>query len=118
MDPEILQTQKDKDHSNPQSLIDAGLFYQWLYQRIRTALKGKVLEIGSGAGNISALFVQDEYPLRISDPHSRNCDLLQKKFEGEPVAKAIIKGIHQIDLSNPAFEIAYEKFLERFDTVI
>jgi hypothetical protein len=114
MEPEILQTQKERDLPNLQSLIDAGQLNQWIVQLISPYIKGKVLEIWGGEGNMSALLVQNRLPLRISDPHRHNCELLQKRFESE----AIIKRIHRINLYDPEFDVNYDNFLGKFDTVL
>ena len=87
---------------------------QWIFQQIRPAMKQKVLDTGSGDGNLASFFVQDGFALRISDPDSHHCQLLQKRFEGEPM----IKGVHQLDLADRDFEKTYAKFLGIFDTVI
>jgi len=98
----------------PKQLTESERFHQWLYQLIRPALKGKVLEVGSGIGNLSSMLVQDGFALRISDPDKLNCELLQKKFSGVPA----IKGVHQLDISIPAFEAPHQGFIGRFDTLI
>lgn len=95
-------------------LYEALQLNQSMYSVNRPALKGKVLEIVSGEGNISTFFVQDNFALRISDPMSQNCDSLLKKFDGHP----LIKGVHCIDLARPEFEKAYSPFLEKFDKLI
>jgi hypothetical protein len=114
MDPQALITQKGEDVSNLQSLIDSGQLNQWMYQLIRPYVKGKVLEIWSGEGNMSALLVQNGLPFRISDPHRHNCELLQKRFESEP----IVKRVHRIDLYDPEFDTNYDNFLGKLDIVL
>lgn len=109
-----LLTQEDESHSDLPLISETGQLYQWIYQMIRPYMKGKILEIGSKNGDISELFVSDRLALRISDPDNLNCQALQKRFAEEPM----IKGVHQLDLADPAFEITYNKFLERFDTVL
>jgi hypothetical protein len=106
--------QRPEDLHNSELLCDSAQLYCWIYQQIRPYLKGKVLELEAGTGNITRLFVKDSFALRISDPDRRNCELLQSTFAEE----AITKGIHLLDLSNPTFEKTYLKYLERFDTVL
>lgn len=101
-------------HSIPSPIAETGSLTQWLYQLIRPALKGKVLEIGSGRGTLSSLFVQDGFALRISDPDKFNCELLKNRFSGEP----LIKGVHQLDLTTSTFDIVYKNYIEKFDTVV
>jgi SAM-dependent methyltransferase len=114
MNEDPLTNYQVGDYSNPQSPGPAEKLYSWLYQAIRPALKGKVLEIGSGDGHMAAFLVSDEFALRLSDPENENCRLLKKRFEMEPA----IKGIHLLDPANPDFETAYPIFLGRFDTVV
>jgi hypothetical protein len=114
MEPQPLLTQKEERISTLQSLIDAGQLNQWMYELVRPYIKGNVLEIWSGEGNMSALLVQNGLPLRISDPHRRNHESLKKRFDDQP----IIKGIHRIDLYNPDFETIYDGLLGKFDTVL
>ena len=114
MDPQLLLTQKQESHPNLQSLIDAGQLNQWMVQLIRPYLKGNVLEIWSGEGDISTLFVQNGQSLRISDPHRANCATLKQKFEGE----SLIKGVHRVNLYDPEFDTTHAKWLGTIDTVL
>ena len=98
----------------PKQLSESEGFHQWLYQLIRPALKGKVLEVGSAMGNICSLLIQDGFALRISDPDRLNCEHLLKRFNEEPA----IKGILHLDTSNPAFETTYTGLFGKFDTVV
>jgi SAM-dependent methyltransferase len=87
---------------------------QWLFQSITRYIKGKVLEVGSDCGNISALFSLNGIALRISDPAGHQCETLQKRFAGD----LMIKGIHRINLAHEGFATEYAPFLERFDTLV
>jgi len=114
MNEQSPRPQQVGDLPIPQAVSESERLNQWLYQLIRPALKGKVLEIGSGKGSLSSLFVQEGFALRISDPDRSNCAFLQKRFSGEPT----IKGIHQLDIATPTFETTYSGFIERFDTLV
>lgn len=87
---------------------------QWLFQFASRFAKGKILEVGSGNGNISALFSLNGPALRISDPQEHHCDALQHKFLGD----IMIKRIHRLDLENKNFSFEYERFLGKFDTIV
>lgn len=85
----------------------------WMFETIQPYLKGNILEIGSGIGNISACFVQHKVPLYVSDYSIHYCRLLEEKFQREP----LIREIFQIDLAIPDFDKKYAALLGKFDTV-
>lgn len=52
----------------------------WMFDSIRPYLKGKILEIGSGIGNISNCLIKNGLHLSVSDYSDYYCSLLDKKF--------------------------------------
>ncbi|MEM6263584.1 MAG: class I SAM-dependent methyltransferase, partial [Bacteroidota bacterium] len=50
-----------------ESMAHAPRLNEWMYQTISKNLKGKILEIGSGIGNISEQFLKDKRQLLMSD---------------------------------------------------
>lgn len=88
-------------------------FNHWTYETIKPHLKGNVLEIGSGIGNISDFLIEDGFPITLSDYSPDYCSYLQKKYG----AVANVKSIVSIDLLNAEFEKSYKEFEEQFDTV-
>lgn len=86
---------------------------QWMFESIRPYAKGKILEVGSGIGNISDIFASRKMPLSLSDYKEEYCQLLKKKFAGQPE----IEGIYQIDLAVKDFEVKYAGLLGAFNTV-
>lgn len=96
-----------------QHLSEAKRLNQWMFETIRPYVKGEVLEIGSGIGNISSFFVEAGIPITLSDLDLHYCSLLEKNFENENK----VKGIYQLDLANSSFKSAYASLLGRFDTV-
>ena len=95
------------------SISDIDKFNQWMFESIRPFIKGKTLEVGSGIGNISAMFVRSGLPLTLSDYSKEYSSFLQKKFAKEP----LIRGVHRIDLTDPDFETRWSHLLGSFDTV-
>lgn len=93
------------------SVSSAPLFNKWMFETIQPFCKGRILEIGSGTGNISSFFLDQGRDLVLSDIRKEYCDKLIEKF---PAHK---ENIFLIDLANPEFTEAYPQFLEKFDTV-
>ncbi len=96
-----------------QQLSEARQLNQWMFDTIRPYVKGSILEIGSGIGNISNIFVQYGIPLTLSDLDTRYCRMLEDRYAGEPM----IRGIRSIDLGHADFENQYAELLGRFSTV-
>ncbi len=84
-----------------------------MFDTIRPFVKGSVLEIGSGIGNISSLFVQNGIPITLSDLEPQYCQKLQYHFDRDPM----VRGIHQVDLAHSDFGTKYSHLLKKFDTV-
>ncbi len=86
-------------------------FNEWMYQTIKPFVKGRILEIGSGIGNISQFFLRDKYDITLSDIRDSYCDKLRQKF-GD-------KGMHvfNMDLVHADFDAKYKNLLGSFDTV-
>lgn len=91
----------------------ANAFNEWTYQRIRPFCKGKILEIGSGVGNISQYFLEDGHQLHLSDVRPHYCQLLADRFA---TTKNCL-GITHLDWVAPDFEQRYAHLLGQFDTI-
>lgn len=85
----------------------------WMFESIQPFVKGRVLEIGSGIGNISDCFVKNNHPITLSDYSDHYCNYLDNKFANQP----LIEGIFQIDLADADFENRYNLLTGKFDTV-
>lgn len=95
------------------NISDINRFNRWMFESIRPYVKGKTLELGSGIGNISAMFVRSRLSLTLSDYSEEYYHFLQSKFASEP----LIEGVHQIDLADPGFDTAWSHLFGAFDTV-
>ena len=95
------------------TLAAAGNFNQWMYETIKPFCKGKILEIGSGIGNISQFFLKDGSEIALSDIRENYCRILEKKFSGN---KNLL-GIQKMDLVLPDFDNVYKNSFEKFDTL-
>jgi len=89
-------------------------FNRWMFDTIRPYCKGHVLEVGSGIGNISRLFLENNIPLTASDLRAEYCVKLKQEFGNHP----FLRGITSIDLAVPDFKERYKNILQQFDTVI
>lgn len=109
-------TYKELDSEGYETLeviAEANNFNRWMYSSIRPYCKGRVLEIGSGVGNISEFFIADRFEICLTDIRDSYCDVLKNKFAG----KAGVLGVENIDLVDKDFDSKYARHLGRFDTV-
>ena len=91
----------------------ADKFNSWMYETIKPFCKGKVLEIGSGIGNISQYFLRDNQHIMLSDIREFYCDKLSKKYK----SSGSLLGVSLMDLTHPDFDNQYREHLGFFDTV-
>ena len=89
-------------------------FNRWMFDTIRPFCKGHVLEVGSGIGNISRLFLEHHIPLTASDLRAEYCTILRRQFGNDPY----LRGIASVDLAVPDFKEQYKDMLQQFDTVV
>jgi hypothetical protein len=94
------------------NISDADKLNNWMFESIHPYVKGNVLEIGSGIGNISSMFVNRRMTLSLSDYSDEYCDFLRKKFNSVPY----IKDVFKIDLVDKYFESTHAHILGTFDT--
>ena len=80
---------------------------------IKPYVNGNTLEIGSGIGNLSSFFLNDNIPITLSDTEEEYIDILRKRFNGHRNLKSIIS----INLEHPTFDRRYPEMKEKFDTV-
>lgn len=92
---------------------DAERFNRWMFETILPFSKGKMLEIGSGTGNISKFFLENGFEMTLTDLRKEYCSSLHEKF----TLNKNLLGIVQMDLVNPQFDEAYHEHLEQYDTV-
>jgi len=84
-----------------------------MFDRIKLFLKGNILEIVSGIGNISAVCVQQGVALNVSDMIENYLSILRQRFLGQP----LVKKIFRVDLADENFESNCTSLLGTFDTV-
>lgn len=91
----------------------ADRFNEWMYQTIKPFIKGNILEIGSGIGNLSSFFIKDNFQITLSDNEQEYVDLLKTRFKNNNS----VNSIERIDLEHPEFERIFPELKEKFDTV-
>jgi 2-polyprenyl-3-methyl-5-hydroxy-6-metoxy-1,4-benzoquinol methylase len=87
---------------------------KWLFEKIRSRIKGTVLEIGSGSGAFSSLFVEQGIPIIMTDPIKLNRDKLRETFR----EMAAVRYIDNIDFDHPNFQQLYSEMFRTIDTVV
>ena len=93
-------------------IAEAIKFNEWMYQTIAPYCNGQILEIGSGIGNISKLFIDDKKDITLSDIRSNYCDYLQKELRLDQ--KAIVRNL---DLTDIQLDTRFSNYIGQFDTV-
>lgn len=92
-------------------ISSATKFNHWLYETVAPFCTGKILEIGSGVGNISDFFIKDKQSIYLSDIRSNYRSILEKKFN-------LSSGrVLDIDIAHPDFNQKYTSLLSSFDSV-
>ena len=93
------------------TMSEARKLNAWQYEDSSRHLSGKILEIGSGVGNISAFYVEENRDITLSDIRDNYLEKLTKKFEKGVSPNKIIK----MDLVASDFEEKYAKHIGTFD---
>ena len=94
-------------------IAKADRFNKWMYDQFRDQLKGEILEIGSGIGNISQLVIEEGRFITLSDYNDEYCESLRKKFAQQTNVREVIR----IDLLDPDFDNKYAIYKEKFDSI-
>jgi len=110
----IISSDRDPDGEKTLQVISkAGKFNEWMYKTISPFCSGKILEIGSGIGNISAFFIRDGKTLTLSDLRSFYFGELNQKFGSFPnLERTII-----LDLVEKNFREKFADYEGYFDTI-
>lgn len=92
------------------AIAEADKFNEWMYETIKPYCSGRILEIGSGIGNISKFFIDAKADITLSDIRPVYCGVLKNRFPG---ARDII----QLNLTHPTFDSEYVQHLGNYDSV-
>jgi len=101
-------------HNTLDVIAEAKGFNKWMYDTIHPYLHGRVLEIGSGIGNISENIIKNLPLVTLSDIDEGYRQILLSKFGHHPNVEDIVA----IDLQNINFRKDYQHLHLKFDSVI
>ncbi len=87
-------------------------FNHWMYETISPFCGERILEIGSGIGNISKFFLNEGKNIVLSDIRSNYCDYLAQRFDLNEK-----KLIRNLDLTDPDIKSKFHYLQSSFDTV-
>jgi 2-polyprenyl-3-methyl-5-hydroxy-6-metoxy-1,4-benzoquinol methylase len=94
-------------------ISEANKFNKWMYNTIKPFCKGEILEIGSGIGNISKYFLEDNFKIQLTDIRVGYCNKLQETFG----YNSNLLGVECIDLTDELFDTKYSNHFNKYDTV-
>lgn len=111
---DIPFVEEDKEGlSTLETISRANKFNQWMFDTIYPYCKGRILEIGSGIGNISQFFVDAKAFITLSDIRENYCSQLKDRFSDASTLEDVIL----LNLIDPDFERKYANYKNTFDTV-
>lgn len=93
---------------------EAHAFNRWMFETIAPYCNGRVLEIGSGIGNLSAYFLQHYEQVVLSDVKPAYCEVLERTFCDHPA----LQGVYLLDLGSPGAVENRPELVGQFDTVV
>lgn len=93
------------------AISGAHKFNRWMYDTISPYCHGEILEIGSGLGNISKFFVENNRNIHLSDIRDNYIEYLKSKLNLSD------DRVSKIDIADKDFEKNYPQLLGRFDSV-
>jgi len=112
MKPEGAYKEIDEEGLEVLNVISAAdNFNYWMYQTIAPFCTGKILEVGSGVGNISQYFIQKKEDIVLSDIGSHYRSVLKEKFSSHS------DRVLDLDIVHDDFEKTYAELLGRFDSI-
>ena len=91
------------------SVAQANRFNKWMYKTIQPYTKGRILEIGSGIGNISQFFIEDKQNIVLSDIRENYRSMLRNKFSSTEVA--------DLDIVDPKFDSIHTAKFGTYDSI-
>ena len=99
--------------STLETISKADKFNHWMFSIIKPFCSGKILEIGSGIGNISQHFIEADMDITLSDVREDYCDALNRKFNKTDKPYDVL----QVDIADAEFKMNYKQYRETFNTI-
>ncbi len=97
-----------------QQLSAATSFNRWLFQTIEPFCRGRILEIGSGIGNLSRLFLEKQLQLTVSDVEPEYCRILSREL----TKYSTLEDIKLLDIAATGIEEQFPDLMGQFDTIV
>ena len=94
-----------------EAISQAKNFNHWMYQTIAPYCHGNILEIGSGIGNISEQFIQNNQKITLSDIRDNYCSYLYNHFDNK------VDNVLNIDIIDPDFDYKHQNLFGSFDSI-
>ena len=91
----------------------ADKFNYWMYKTIRQYTHGKILEIGSGIGNISYYFLKEQHNIALSDIRKSYCENLKSKFD----IYSNLDSVLELNLTDVDFDKKFNQYFNSFDSI-
>ena len=79
----------DYEGQDLEALTDLPAYQDWILHRFRPHLKGKVVEIGAGLGNVASRYADGVEDLLLVEPAKNLYPRLKERFEGKPRVRTI-----------------------------
>lgn len=93
------------------AISNADNFNEWMYDTIAPFCSGRILEIGSGIGNISHYFLKNERDIVLSDIRDNYCTILKNTF------KDYNPEIVTVNIADVDFDKKYQHLIGKFDSI-
>lgn len=91
-----------------EAISEAEHFNTWMYREVSPFLTGRILEVGSGIGNLSGCFIRDGKDITMSEIRSTYCSRLQAQWPDRSVL--------QMDLVDARFNETFAGLTGSFDS--
>lgn len=95
--------------STLKAISSADKFNAWMYDQLKPYINGRVLEIGSGIGNISKFLVNQHDQVTLSDIRDGYVNKLKEEFKKANVL--------EINLTDKDFDVKHKKLFGTFDFI-
>ncbi len=113
MNSEDIPVQDREGQLTLEVISKAERFNRWMFKTIEPFCAGRILEVGSGIGNISKYFLDAGYSIALSDIRGNYVAHLKRTFSKQ----SRIIDIFQMDLVDPNFREKFGYLMETFDTL-